>query len=45
MKRNCFLNSPVANYSVVTAQEGAVITNEENFVEIEQPELDRKSTV
>ena len=39
MKRNCFLNSPVMGFGVVLAQEGAVITNEENFVEIVQPDL------
>ena len=39
MKGNCFLNSPVKNYGVITVQEGAVITSENNFVEIKQPKL------
>jgi hypothetical protein len=39
MKRNCFLNSTVSNFGVVVATKGADITNDDNFVEIEQPEL------
>lgn len=39
MRRNCFISSPVKNYGVVTAQQGAVITNEDNFISKAQPGL------
>ncbi len=39
MKRNCFLNSPVKSYGVVTVQKGAKITSENNFVGVKQSGL------
>jgi Hint module len=39
MRRNCFLNSPVKNYGVITVRRGATITNEDNFVGVKQPAL------
>ena len=39
MRQNCFLNSPVKNYGVVTVQRGAAITNDRNFVGFKQSTL------